>query len=488
MRLYLEGHGERYALEQLQMALFPEASMELCGSPFTGEGAISSLTRDKGYLTATGRIRLGGRDVSGVCRLRAAEETVASRRRILQQSYYLAAVQLLARAPAWGALAGVRPTKLTSRVLLGGGTAADCEALLRDVYFVEPARRRLCIDASLATARAAAMLDPMDISLYVGIPFCPSRCTYCSFVSQSTQRHAGLVAPFLEALLREVEEAGRLLARSPRRVRTVYIGGGTPTTLSAAQLERLMQAISRHFDLSRCLEYTVEGGRPDTLDLEKLETLRRCGADRISINPQTMQDQVLRRMARRHTAADTVRALEQARAAGFEAVNMDLIAGLPGDSAAGFADSLRQCVGLDPENLTVHTLAVKRGSALHLDRDGLLEAAEVEAMLDGASEALRRAGYAPYYLYRQKYMAGSFENVGWTRPGRDSLYNIYMMEELHSILSLGGGGMSKVNLPGGRLTRIHNPKYPQEYLDRLENTLDGHRTFFRLLQETEGMP
>ena len=486
MRLYLDGHTERYALEQLQMALFPGEPMEYTETPFDGDGAVSTLRREHGVLLARAAICKDGRTVTGEQTLPEAEETVSTRRRTLQQSYYKAAVQLLDAPPPWGALAGVRPTKLTTRCLLQGGTAADCDALMRDVYYVQPERRRLCIDASLATVEAASLLRPRDLSLYIGIPFCPTRCFYCSFVSQSIEKQAHLLEPFLQSLLVEIETVGQLLAQSGWTVRTVYMGGGTPTTLSAEQLSRLLAAISSHVDLSQCLEYTVEGGRPDTLDREKLDVLRAGGVDRISINPQTMQDAVLQRMGRRHTAADVVRAYEDAVAAGFTAINMDLIAGLPGDSPAGFADSLSRCLALDPSNVTVHTLAVKRSSDLHLDRTGLLPAEAVASMLETAETALRGGGYAPYYLYRQKYMSGSFENVGWSKAGSACLYNIYMMEELHSILSLGGGGVSKVNLPGDKLELLSNPKYPREYLERLDDTLDAHRTFFRMLSETEG--
>lgn len=485
MRLYLDGHTERYALEQLQMALFPGESMEYTETPFDGDGAVSTLRRKDGVLLARAAICKDGRTVTGEQTLPEAEETVSTRRRTLQQSYYKAAVQLLDVPPPWGALAGVRPTKLTTRCLMHGGTAADCDTLMRDVYYVQPERRRLCIDASLATVEAASLLRPKDLSLYVGIPFCPTRCFYCSFVSQSIEKQAHLLEPFLQSLLVEIETVGQLLAQSGWTVRTVYIGGGTPTTLSAEQLSRLLAAISSHVDLSQCLEYTVEGGRPDTLNREKLDVLRSGGVDRISINPQTMQDAVLQRMGRRHTAADVVAAYGDAVAAGFTAINMDLIAGLPGDSPAGFAESLSRCLALDPSNLTVHTLAIKRSSDLNLDRTGLLPAEAVASMLETAETALRGGGYAPYYLYRQKYMSGSFENVGWSKAGSACLYNIYMMEELHSILSLGGGGVSKVNLPGGKLERLSNPKYPREYLERLNDTLDAHRTFFRMLNETE---
>lgn len=484
MRLFLEGHGERYALEQLQMSLFPEEPMEYCESPFSGDGTVSILRRDGDWLEGETRIRWKGRDVSGIRRMPAPEETVPLRRRLLQQSYYSAAVQLLEHVPAWGALAGVRPTKLTTKALLEGKSETECGELLRDVYFVSPERRRLCVEASRAAVEAVRLLQPEDLSIYIGIPFCPSRCAYCSFVSQSAEREGNLLEPFLEALLREIAETGRLLAETPFRARTIYIGGGTPTTLSAVQLECLLKAISRHFDLSRVLEYTVEAGRPDTLDAKKLAVLKRGGVTRVSVNPQTMQDSVLERIGRKHSAADTLRAYALACEAGFDDINMDLIAGLPGDSAEGFADSLDQCIALQPADLTVHTLARKRGSALNLDREGVLPAKAVEQMLREGERALRAAGYTPYYLYRQKYMSGSFENVGWRRMERklSGLYNIYMMEELHSILSLGGGGMSKLIRRDGKLFRQHNPKYPREYLTQFETVLQNHRAFLETLQ------
>lgn len=485
MKLLLEGHAERYALEQLQMSLFPDEPMEFCEQPFAGDGAVSILRRTGDVLEGETRILRRGREASALRRM-AAEETVPLRRRLLQQSYYLAAVQLLKEKPAWGALAGVRPTKLTTRAMLAGKTEAECGAMLREVYFVTPERRRLCVEASRAAVEAAALLEPSDLSLYVGIPFCPSRCAYCSFVSQAAEREGGLLAPFLEALLREIAETGGLLAAAPFRVRTVYIGGGTPTTLSASQLERMLAAISRHFDLGRVLEYTVEAGRPDTLDAEKLAVLKRGGVTRISVNPQTMRDSVLERIGRRHTAADTRRAYELAREAGFDEINMDLIAGLPGDSAEGFASSLAQCLDLQPSNLTVHTLARKRGADLNQDRRDLLPAAAVEQMLRSGETALRGAGYEPYYLYRQKYMSGSFENVGWRRPGQTGLYNIYMMEELHSVLSLGGGGVSKLVRPDGKVERQSNPKYPREYLTRFDDILRNRRAFVEALQQSKG--
>ena len=413
--------------------------------------------------------------------LKPDEDTqLETRRRLLQNTYYEAAM-CLREPPAWGSLSGVRPTKLTTRALLEGRTPAEAEKLLRTRYHVSPERSRLCVEASEATVQAAQLLRPQDVSVYVGIPFCPTRCAYCSFVSSSIERFSGLLEPYLDALIREIAHTGDLLRASGRTVRTLYIGGGTPTTLSAAQLRRLMEALRTHIDLTELVEYTVEGGRPDTLDAEKLETIASMGCGRMSINPQTMNDAVLARVGRRHTAAQTVAAYEAARAAGYDAVNMDLIAGLPGDDPKSFADSLRQVLALAPENVTVHTLALKKGADLYAGRMELPSADDVAQMLAGAEASLRAAGYTPYYLYRQKYMSGSFENIGWCRPGTAGLYNIYMMEEMHSIVSLGGGAMTKINLPDGRLERFHNPKFPQQYLERIDDVLAQKDAAFRLL-------
>ena len=473
MKLTLIGHDDLYAVEQLQMALFPDNA--------DGE-AFSTLHRGKIWLTASAKITFNGQTVTASRRIKADSETVRSRRRALQQSYYLAARQLLPVIPPWGALAGVRPTKITTKHLLEGGTAKSADRLLQDVYFVTPQRRELAIDCSLSTANAASLLNEKDVSVYVGIPFCPTRCAYCSFVSRTVGKRTELIAPYLEALLREIRLVGQLLESSGRKVRTIYIGGGTPTTLSSAQMETLMQAITESFDLSRLIEFTVEGGRPDTLNEEKLQLIARNGADRMSINPQTMIDSVLRASARPHTAQDVLRAYREAENAGFKAINMDLIAGLPGDTVEGFRHSLDTVAALHPANITVHTLALKKDADLFQKRENLPTAAEVTEMVEYATQTLRALGYKPYYLYRQKYMSGSFENVGWSRDGLDCLYNIYMMEEVHSIVSVGGGSISKVNLPDGKLVRFPNPKFPEQYIEMIDSVLEKKKEMFELLR------
>ena len=472
MKLTLSGHDDRYAIEQLQMSLFAQRE--------DGE-ACCALHRGKTWLTAVTSITVQGKTTRASRRLKAADETVRLRRRILQQSFYLAALPHLEQVPAWGALAGVRPTKLSTKAMLEGKTAEEAKKEMQDVYFVTPQRAELAADCSSSTVKAAALLDKDDISLYVGIPFCPTRCAYCSFVSRTVGKRTELMEPYLQALTKELELTGKRLEKSGKHIRSGYFGGGTPTPLTSGQMAWLLDAIHDSFDLSRNLEFTVEGGRPDTLNGEKLRVIRQHGADRMSINPQTMEDAVLKACGRPHKAADVLRAYKEAADAGFLAINMDLIAGLPQDSYDGFCRSLDAVAALDPANITVHTLALKKGADLFEKKVILPSQEEVTKMVDYANNSLASLSYKPYYLYRQKYMSGSFENVGWSRDGLDCLYNIYMMEELHTILSLGGGGMNKVNLPEGKLQRFHNPKFPEQYIQQIDDVLRQKEEMFALL-------
>ena len=475
MKLTLQGHEDLYAIEQLQMALFPGQTIDDQGQ------AISKLSRGKVWLTAVTTISLNGKTTRCVKKLRAEQETVPARRRCLQQSYYQAALPHLPAPPAWGALAGVRPTKITTRHMLEGGTGYTAKKLMEEQYFVTPERARLAVECSVSSAKAYLKTDENDISLYVGIPFCPTRCAYCSFVSRTVGKRTDLLDSYLQALQKEIALTGALLANSGKHIRSIYIGGGTPTTLSSSQMASLLDSIRDSFDLSRCLEFTVEGGRPDTLDAEKLRTIKEHGADRMSINPQTMENAVLKACGRPHTAEDVLRAYQQAVDAGFEDINMDLIAGLPQDTYEGFCRSLDTVAELLPANITVHTLALKKGADLFEKKVALPDAKTVARMVEYAGKKLRSLGYKPYYLYRQKYMSGSFENIGWSRDLKDCLYNIYMMEELHTILSLGGGGMNKVNLSDGTLQRFHNPKFPEQYIEQIDKVLSQKEELFALL-------
>ena len=481
MKLYLKGHNYRYAAEQMLLTLFPGERPDYPDAPpAPGENALTlALSRGAVWVTAGADLVWMGERFRAVRRCRTAELTDAlstsrALQRILKLAFYDAGTRALGREPPWGAMTGVRPVKIPAKAMAKGATPAQAEDILRRVYHVSPLRRRLAMDCAKASLAAQASLEAGQVSLYVGIPFCPTRCAYCSFVSAGVGRTLGLVEPFLQALEREIQVTGRALAQAGVQVRTVYIGGGTPTTLTAAQLDRLLGALREQIDLSRCTEYTVEAGRPDTITGDKLAVLRRRGCGRVSVNPQSMDDRVLAAMGRAHRAEDILRAYALVRESGIPCVNMDLIAGLPADSPAGFRATLERVLELAPENVTVHTLALKKGSRLMAEDAAftLPGGAEVAEMLDYAWQALDGVGQVPYYLYRQKYMSGSFENVGWTRPGFESLYNICMMEELHTIVSLGGGGVTKLVDPqGGRIVRLSNAKYPQEYLRDIEKTL-----------------
>ena len=476
MKLYLYGHSYQYAVEQMLLTLFPDERPLYPGGKPEGERMEIRLSRGRERTTATCLLvragkRWHGRAAAANASLGGTLETDRRCQRLVKNAMYRAALASGVPKPVWGALTGVRPGKLLCAQLDRG---LDEERALRQFqreFDVSPERAALCLDATRQTLRARAALSPRDVCLYVGIPFCPTRCSYCSFVSQSVEKSMKLIPPFLDALEREIRATAAQLKRLGLRPVSGYMGGGTPTTLSAAQLDRLCGLLEEVFDLRALREYTVEAGRPDTITEEKLRVLRTRGVDRISVNPQTMSDLVLETIGRRHTAADILTALEKVRAVGGFAVNMDLIAGLPADTVQGFTETVDTVLALAPENITVHTLSLKKGSRITLEGAALPTAAEVGAMLDLAGERLRAAGYGPYYLYRQKFMSGGFENVGWTRPGYENLYNICIMEELCSIIAMGGGGSTKLIRPdGGRNIRVMAPKYPLEYVNQIEKT------------------
>ena len=470
VKLYFRGHEYRYAVEQMLLTLFPEERPEYAQGVPAGDRMEIRLHRAAKMTTASCLLYRGG-VFRGFARMNKpdAADTLGRERaeqRLIKNAMYRAALSAGHEKPAWGALTGVRPGKLLTPLLRSG--LGEDEALRRftEDYDVSPRRAALCLDAARHTLAAEASLEEKDVCLYLGVPFCPTRCAYCSFVSQSVEKSMKLIAPFLDALEQEIEATGEQCRALGLRPVSLYFGGGTPTTLSAQQLERVCKKLEECFELSALREFTVEAGRPDTITEEKLRVLRAHGVDRVSVNPQTMSDAVLEAIGRRHTAADILTALEKVRTIGGFAVNMDLIAGLPGDDPEGFRSTLGQVLALAPENVTVHTLSLKKGSRILTEGAALPGAAEVAAMLDYAEERLRAAGYGPYYLYRQKFMSGGFENVGWTRPGHVNLYNICIMEELCSILAMGGGGSTKlIRHDGGRNLRFIAPKYPLEYIE-----------------------
>ncbi len=374
--------------------------------------------------------------------------------------------------PQWGILTGIRPVKLLRSLVAGCGESQALRDFQAD-YLVSSQKTKL---AQVTMHNEQQLLDherPDGFSLYVGIPFCPSRCAYCSFVSTTVERTMGLIPDYLDGLCAELRATAAVARDLGLVLQSVYIGGGTPTTLTVAQLDRLLGEIGRSFDLTHCMEYTVEAGRPDTVDLEKCAVLRQHGVTRISINPQTMDDAVLEAIGRRHTVQQTLTAYQQARDAGFTDINMDLIAGLPGDTLAGFQKTVDQVMALDPESITVHTLALKRASRIYQEDQARADGATAAAMLDYADNRLLNAQYRPYYLYRQSRILGGLENVGFAKAGSESFYNTVIMDETQTILACGAGAGTKVVDPAGsgQLKRIYNFKYPYEYIHRHSEVL-----------------
>nr|WP_326189882.1 coproporphyrinogen dehydrogenase HemZ [uncultured Oscillibacter sp.] len=491
MKLQLIGHDERYVVEQSLMALFPGELPEY--APIASEDtdwAVIALeqTAERGHV----RVEL-------TCRGKTARTCVAftpegtdfdregQRRHAIGRCFFLAAREVLGSAPPWGMLTGVRPDKPVTWALAAGKTTLQALQMMEEEYFVSPDRAALAVETGGVALRAARDLGKQDIAVYVGIPFCPTRCAYCSFVSQSVERSFALVPPYVDALVEEIRSGGKMVRETGLRVRSFYMGGGTPTTLSAEQMDRVLTAFEEAFDRSHCDEITVEAGRPDTITAEKLAVLKAHGVTRVSVNPQTMEDHVLRAIGRRHTAADIEAAMELVAGYGFPHVNMDLIAGLPADTPEGFRRSLDRCLAFGTDNVTVHTLALKKGSRILLEGLPIPGPEDVAAMLDYAAPALRKAGYSPYYLYRQKYMSGSFENTGWCRPGAECWYNVQIMSELCSILSFGAGGSTKMVEPGtNHIERVFNLKYPKEYTERPEKAAANQAAFAAFYESLKG--
>lgn len=378
-------------------------------------------------------------------------------------------------APDWGMLTGVRPAKLMLNKMeeLGEDGARD---YFINRFFATPEKTELAFSVANTEMKIIKASPENSFSLYISIPFCPTRCSYCSFVSHAigTESAKKLVPQYVDRLCEELEFTSRKVREAGLKLTTIYWGGGTPTTLSAEQLDRIMTVIESSFDMSDCFEYTVEAGRPDTITKEKLLVLKKHGVNRISINPQTFSDSVLREIGRCHTAELTVEKYNDARQVGFDSINMDLIAGLPTDTIDSFKNSIDKAIDLGAENITVHTLALKKSSTIVTENEhDSVNADNIAEMLAYSRQALTSNGYKPYYMYRQSKALGNLENIGWCKEGKECAYNILMMEEYQHIVSVGAGAVTKLLSPGiTRIERVFNYKYPFEYISRFSELLE----------------
>ena len=480
MNLVIDNHTFQYETEKLLRVFFPSTKIAVTDRRNDeADCVVTSLRPLPGGASLRVSYALLGKTAEKAQDVSAAECVFGEReadlyeRRMVQLLYDLLRA-LTGYTPPWGILTGVRPAKLMLTLSNRFGEAA-ATGYFRTELRVSAEKTALALSVAKTEMPITLESGPRSFSLYVSIPFCPSRCSYCSFVSHSiTNANAKkLLAPYLENLKRELAATGAIARLLGLRLESIYFGGGTPGILSAAQSEELMAVIHEHFDCSPCREVTFEAGRADVITREKLLALKESGVDRVSINPQTYDDAVLCAIGRRHTAQQAVDAFHLAKEVGFQTVNTDLIAGLPGDTVSGFCASLDQALALGSENITVHALALKRSSRMVAQENADLNTDDTaRQMVDHANKTLRESGYIPYYMYRQSRCVGNLENVGWCLPGHECLYNVYMMEELHTVLAVGAGAVTRLKTPGRNyIERIFNFKYPYEYNSRFDELL-----------------
>lgn len=467
MNLYVKNHNFHFELENLTRLFFPNEKITVIRD-FSEPQPPCIYTEVSDKITISVNIGSFNKSETAVKKLTDDDNELVS-----AQLLYKLLCDFTGLTQPWGILTGVRPVKLLRRLAEESDEEQAVKKFLND-FFVSNEKTALSRETEHNERKILELSRPESFSLYVGIPFCPSRCSYCSFVMASIERAEKLIEPYTKLLCEEIKRTAEIANKLGLRLETVYFGGGTPTTLSAEQLDTVLRTVNKSFDMSTCREFTVEAGRPDTIDSAKLFALKENKVDRISINPQTTNDEVLKTIGRKHTTQQFFDAFELARKCGFDNINTDLIAGLPTDTPESFKNSLDSIVKLNAECITVHTLCMKRASRLTTEGVtlDLQQARDAREMLAYTQNILGQNEYIPYYMYRQSRMVGNLENVGWSKKGFESLYNVYVMDETHTILACGSGGVTKLkrNNPD-YLERIFNFKYPYEYIDRFDEVI-----------------
>lgn len=467
MNLYVKNHNFHFELENLTRLFFPNEKITVIRD-FSEPQPPYIYTEVSDKITISVNIGSFNKSETAVKKLTDDDNELVS-----AQLLYKLLCDFTGLTQPWGILTGVRPVKLLRRLAEESSEEQAVKKFEKD-FFVSNEKIALSRETEHNERKILELSKPESFSLYVGIPFCPSRCSYCSFVMASIERAEKLIEPYTKLLCEEIKRTAEIASELGLRLETVYFGGGTPTTLSAEQLDTVLGTVNKSFDMSTCREFTVEAGRPDTIDIAKLFALKENKVDRISINPQTVNDEVLKTIGRKHTAQQFFEAFELARKCGFDNINTDLIAGLPTDTPESFKNSLDSIVRLNAECITVHTLCMKRASRLTTEGVtlDLQQARDAREMLAYTQNILGQNEYIPYYMYRQSRMVGNLENVGWSKRGFESLYNVYVMDETHTILACGSGGVTKLkrNNPD-YLERIFNFKYPYEYIDRFDELI-----------------
>ena len=491
MLLHIDGDINRYYVQTLSMIFFPGSTFaeDEEPSPEVPELFLSLEKTETGY-TARTRVEYQGKtsEAEKSCDGREDLSDERCRKIAVGDSVISAIGEMLRYRPSWGILTGVRPSKVATEMLSSGISKTRTKKMLAQDYLVFPKKAALATEVALNEQKIIGTPENRDCSIYISIPFCPTRCAYCSFVSYTSKRLLSLIPEYVVRLTRDVRDVMRKARELGLHVKTVYIGGGTPSILDCDQLETILSAVAEELDGTVPEEFTLESGRPDTITAEKLKTALKFGVQRISVNPQTLCREVLEGIGRGHTVEDFYRAFSVARETGIPIINTDLIAGLPGDTFQTFSESYDGILALRPENITIHTFCVKRSAAFRQSADIYsMRGGDAGKCVDYSQIKAQQNGYKPYYMYRHKNTVGNFENVGFALDGYEGKYNIYMMEEVHTILAVGAGAVTKfVRLKSAEtgkpvIRRCFNPKYPYEYLreDSCSELIRGLEEFYR---------
>ena len=461
--LLLEDMTFEQDIRELLMAFYPEEKYI-----YTNEDVFLSLFLSKKSIEYNIKIKSEDNVLEFSSPLR---ETKFDTKNDLKRNIYINLLKLGNKELPWGTLTGIRPTKIVMEMLENDMSLEDIKKHLKEVYLVSDKRIKLCTDTAKNEFNILKKIDYKDgYSLYIGIPFCPTRCLYCSFTSYSIAQWKKDTDTYVEALCKELLAVSKMY--KGKKLQTIYMGGGTPTSLEGYQLSKILNVVKKNFDLSNLLELTVEAGRPDSITREKLEALKEVGVDRISINPQTMQQKTLDLIGRHHTIEDIFESYKLAREVGFENINMDFIIGLNGEILEDVIDSFTKVKSFAPESITIHSLALKRAARLNTEnKREIMDNDLILSMINTATDTCADLGLEPYYLYRQKNMAGNLENIGFSKPGKECLYNILIMEEKQTIIACGAGTSSKIVFGDGRIERIENVKDPKLYIERLDEMI-----------------
>lgn len=493
MKLTVNGDINSFYVQTLCMIFFPgERFVE--NQDITEDTPIMEVTvvNNDAASYAKATLTLNGKTAQAEKTVEFVPERTKQRTAKIAAGNVVLAVgsEILGYRPSWGMLTGVRPSKVAMEMLLNGNSKTKVRKILNNDYFVIPKKAALATDIARREQKIIGNPDIKDCSIYISIPFCPSRCSYCSFVSYTTPKLLSLIPAYLDKLCADLDVMLNTVNELKLNLKTIYIGGGTPTILSVDQLERLLSLIDDKVDIYSLEEFTLEGGRPDTITAEKLAVAKKHGVTRISVNPQSLNEQVIKAIGRSHSIEDFYRAYDIAVESGIDIINTDLIAGLPGDNFKYFSATFDKIVALEPQNITVHTFCVKKAADILTQNQNVysIKGGDVGKCVDYSQLRAQAAGYLPYYMYRQKNTVGNYENVGFAQEGTEGLYNVYMMEEVHSILAVGAGAVTKLveyhpaNISSTKINRYFNPKYPYEYLDNhsIASTIDAIKEFYSL--------